>query len=72
MLTTSQSNAPSSLMTEHEVARFFNVSLTTIRRRRLLRQPPEWIKIGASVRYRSEAIQRFVEDNLQALKEGGK
>jgi len=49
------------LLTEHEVARSLKVSVATIRRRRLFGQPPEYLKIGASVRYRREAIQRLIE-----------
>jgi predicted DNA-binding transcriptional regulator AlpA len=49
------------LLTENEVAELLNISVATIRRRRLFRQPPEWVKIGASVRYRPEAVQRLIE-----------
>ncbi len=49
------------LLNEHEVAGLLKVSVATIRRRRLFRQPPEWVKIGASVRYRPEAIKRLIE-----------
>jgi hypothetical protein len=48
------------LLTEREVARLLKVSVATIRRRRLLRQPPTWLKIGALVRYRREAIQLLI------------
>ena len=50
-----------SLLNEHDVARLLKVSVPTIRRRRLLGQPPEWIKIGASVRYRPEDLQAWLE-----------
>lgn len=49
------------LFTEHQVAELLKVSVATIRRRRLFRQPPDFVKIGASVRYRREAIQRLIE-----------
>jgi predicted DNA-binding transcriptional regulator AlpA len=49
------------LLTEHEVARLLKVSVATIRRRRLLKQPPTWIKIGASVRYTPESISAFLK-----------
>ena len=49
------------LLTEVEVAKILNVSVATIRRRRLLKQPPTWLKIGALVRYRREAINRLIE-----------
>jgi predicted DNA-binding transcriptional regulator AlpA len=50
------------LLDEHDVARLLKVSVATIRRRRLFRQGPEYIKIGSSVRYRPEAIRELVED----------
>ena len=58
---TNASNAIEALLTEQEVANLLKVSVATIRRRRLFRQPPEYLKIGASVRYRREAIQRLIE-----------
>lgn len=54
-------NSVETLLTEREVAQRLKVSVATIRRRRLFRQPPEWIKIGASVRYRPEAVERLIE-----------
>jgi predicted DNA-binding transcriptional regulator AlpA len=53
------------LLTEHQVAELLKVSVATIRRRRLFRQPPDFLKIGASVRYRREAIQRLIESAEQ-------
>jgi predicted DNA-binding transcriptional regulator AlpA len=55
------------LLTEGEVAKILSVSVATIRRRRLLRQPPVWIKIGASVRYTPQSISAF----LGSLPSGG-
>ncbi len=55
------SNPLQELLTERDVARLLKVSVATIRRRRLLRQPPTWLKIGALVRYRREAINRLIE-----------
>jgi predicted DNA-binding transcriptional regulator AlpA len=64
-------NISETLLTEHEVARLLKLSVATIRRRRLFRQSPEWIKIGASVRYRREAIQELIETGTcSAVKEG--
>jgi hypothetical protein len=50
------------LLTEHDVARILKLSVATIRRRRLLRQPPTWIKIGASVRYKPSSIAAFLAE----------
>jgi predicted DNA-binding transcriptional regulator AlpA len=54
-------NTLQELLTEHEVARLLKVSVATIRRRRLSRQPPMCVKIGASVRYRPETIAAFLD-----------
>jgi hypothetical protein len=56
-------NILETLLTEHQVAELLSVSVATIRRRRILRQPPDFVKIGASVRYRPEAIKRLLETN---------
>jgi hypothetical protein len=55
------------LLTEEDVARLLKVSVATIRRRRYLRQPPTWLKIGALVRYRREAINRLIESSEQHM-----
>ncbi len=49
------------LLTEHQVAELLNVSVATIRRRRLFRQLPDFVKIGASVRYTPASIQQLIE-----------
>lgn len=52
------------LLNEHQVAEILGVSVATIRRRRLLRQPPDCVRIGSSVRYyKPETISRFVQNN---------
>lgn len=58
-------NPIETLLTEHQVAELLRISVATIRRRRLLRQPPDFVKIGASVRYRREAIQRLIDNAEQ-------
>jgi len=55
------------LLTEHQVAELLKVSVATIRRRRLLHQPPDFVKLGASVRYRRETIQRLIESAEQHM-----
>ena len=39
------------LLNEHDVARITGLSVATVRRWRLLRRGPKYIKIGAAVRY---------------------
>lgn len=60
-------NALEALLNEQQVAEILKVSVATIRRRRLFRQPPDFVKIGASVRYRREAIQRLIESSAQNI-----
>jgi predicted DNA-binding transcriptional regulator AlpA len=62
-----ESYSGDTLLTEHEVAKLLRVSVATIRRRRLFRQPPDFVKIGSSVRYRREAITRLIETAEQHM-----
>ena len=51
-----QNNTLQALLNEHDVARITGLSVASVRRWRLLRQGPKYIKIGAAVRYRPEDI----------------
>jgi len=53
------------LLTEHGVAARLNLSVATIRRWRLLRQGPSYLKLGASVRYRLEDVLAYI--NARAI-----
>ncbi len=55
------------LLTEQQVAALLNVSVASIRRRRLLRRPPDFIKIGSSVSYRRQAVELLVLRGEQKL-----
>lgn len=48
------------LVNDHEVARLLGVSTATMRRLRMQRQGPRYIKLGASVRYRPEDIASWL------------
>jgi len=48
------------LLNEHDVARITGLSVATIRRWRLLRQGPEYMKIGASVRYNPRSVSAWL------------
>jgi hypothetical protein len=48
------------LLTEHDVARLTKLSVASIRRRRLLRQDPKFIKLNFAVRYRSDDVQAWI------------
>lgn len=62
-----ESNTLEALLNEHQVAELLNVSIATIRRRRLFRQPPDFVKIGASVRYKRDTIQRMIDGAEQHM-----
>lgn len=49
------------LLNEYEVAEALGVSVATVRRWRLLRSGPRYLKIGTSVRYKAEDLATFVE-----------
>jgi excisionase family DNA binding protein len=55
------------LLTEHEVARRLHVSVASLRKWRVERRGPQFIKVGSLVRYREEALQ----DWLATLPTGG-
>ena len=45
------------LINEHEVAKFLQLSVASVRRWRLFRTGPQYLKIGAAVRYRREDVE---------------
>jgi predicted DNA-binding transcriptional regulator AlpA len=49
-----------SLLTEIEVAKHLQVSVTCVRRWRLERRGPRFLKIGAIVRYRPEDVENWI------------
>ncbi len=54
-------NTLETLLNEHDVARITDLSVGSVRRWRLLRQGPKYIKIGAAVRYKAEDISAWLE-----------
>lgn len=57
------------LFTEREVAEQLSVSLATVRRWRSLRVGPQYLKLGACVRYQQESLRRFVDDQTSTAPE---
>jgi Helix-turn-helix domain len=49
------------LLDEHEAAEMLGVSVSTLRRNRTEKLPPDFILIRGAVRYALEDLQRFVE-----------
>jgi predicted DNA-binding transcriptional regulator AlpA len=54
-------NSIEKLLNEHDVARITVLSVASVRRWRLLRRGPKYIKIGAAVRYRPEDLATWLE-----------
>ena len=56
-----ENNAPRALLNEHDVARITGMSVASVRRWRLLRQGPHYIKIGSAVRYRAHDVITWLD-----------
>jgi hypothetical protein len=52
---------PIHLLNEHDIAEHLRVSVATVRRWRILRQGPTFIKIGAAVRYKPEDLAAWLD-----------
>jgi len=48
------------LLNEYDVARVTGLSVASVRRWRLLKQGPKFLKIGAAVRYRSDDLAAWL------------
>ncbi len=59
------------LCDEREAARRLGLSVATLRRRRLRRQPPVWAKLGSRVLYRKQDLESFIEANVVRLPDSG-
>jgi len=55
------------LLNEHDLARITGMSVATVRRWRLFRQGPKYLKLGAAVRYKPSDVSAW----LQARPIGG-
>jgi predicted DNA-binding transcriptional regulator AlpA len=51
----------SAMLNEHQVARYLSISVGTVRRWRLFRNGPQYLKIGAAVRYRQRDVDRWLD-----------
>ena len=49
------------LLDEHEAEEMLGVSVSTLRRNRVEKLPPDFILVRGAVRYAMEDLQRFVE-----------
>jgi predicted DNA-binding transcriptional regulator AlpA len=48
------------LLNERDVSRIIGLSVASVRRWRLLRQGPRYLKLGSAVRYRPEDISEWL------------
>ena len=62
-------NVVETLLDEKEAARRLGLSVASMRRRRLLRQPPVWVKLGGRVLYRPRDLDAYVESCVVRLQE---
>lgn len=53
-------NEIENLLNEHDVGRITGLSVASVRRWRLLKQGPRYLKISASVRYRPEDLETWL------------
>ena len=52
---------PRVTLTEKEAANYLGLSLSTMRRRRAAGRPPRFLRIGGSIRYTKQELDRFIE-----------
>jgi predicted DNA-binding transcriptional regulator AlpA len=55
------SNTLAELLNEHDVARITGLSVASVRRWRLFKSGPKYLKIGSAVRYRAEDVRAWLE-----------
>jgi excisionase family DNA binding protein len=53
------------LLTERETAKLLNCSVAFLRRFRLIRQGPPFIKLGRLVRYRVQDLEAYITENTE-------
>jgi predicted DNA-binding transcriptional regulator AlpA len=52
---------PTEMMNEHEVAAFLKISVASVRRWRLFRTGPKFLKIGSAVRYKRRDLEAWLD-----------
>ncbi len=55
-------NTPQRLLNEHEVASSCSISVLTLRKWRSQKRGPQFVKIGALVRYRPEDVDAWIAE----------
>lgn len=62
-------NKERSLLTEEEAAAVVGFTVKTMQKRRYLRKPPQFLKVGRSVRYRMKDLQAFLDKCVVPVRE---
>ena len=57
---TAPNQSETGLLNEHEVARYLKISVASVRRWRLFRKGPKFVKIGSAVRYRKQDVETWL------------
>ncbi len=60
------------LLNEKEAAGRLGMTVAALRRWRLERRGPTFIRVGSRIRYREEDLESYVENNAQRLGEGNR
>jgi len=50
------------VVNEQDAADFLGLAVQTLRNRRFTRQPPNYLKLGRSVRYRVEDLESYLNE----------
>lgn len=61
--------AEKNLLKEKEAAAVVGFTVQTLRKRRYLRKPPQFLKVGRNVPYRLEDLRAFLEDCVVPVRE---
>ena len=59
--TSSLSKQPAEMLNDMQVADYLNMSVSTLRRWRLFRKGPKFVKIGSAVRYKRGDVESWVD-----------
>lgn len=51
------------LLTEQEAANYLNISPETLKKARLYRKGPDFVRVGRCIRYQKAALLSFLIDN---------
>jgi predicted DNA-binding transcriptional regulator AlpA len=65
-----ENNTLNTLLNEHDLAKLTGLSVSSVRRWRLFKRGPKYLKISSSVRYRVQDVKAWL-DSLDSQPGGG-